>query len=162
MSYKMKYHVEKSALYKKDPTKVKLVAAAGSALHKNDTKKVRLSKSQYKEDGLTDYAKEHATIKPANFWRKSEKAVISVPKKDFYSPESKLINSPTTLYGPDKKETSSWDDAVKYSGTAPSAHAQRKENLTEKLPSRENIKVAATLGGAAAIWRKMSGGKWII
>ena len=127
-----------------------------SALHKNDTKKVRLSKSQYEEDGLTDYAKEHATIKPANFWRKSEKAVISVPKEDFYSSKSKLINTPTTFYDADKKETSSWDDAVRYSGAAPSAHHQRKSNI------KETIKVGATLAGSAAIWRKMSGGKWII
>lgn len=136
--------------------KSQMEADKKSALHKNDTKKVRLSKSQYREDGLTDYAKSHATIKPANFWRNSEKAVISVPKEDFYSPKSKLINTPTTFYGSDKKETSSWDDAVRYSGAAPSAHYQRKEN------TKENIKLGATLGGAAAIWRKMSGGKWII
>lgn len=127
-----------------------------SALYYKDTKKVRLSKSQYEKDGLTEYAKEHGTIKPANFWRKSEKAVINVPKKDFYSSESKLINTPTTFYGADKKETSSWDDAVRYSGAAPSAHHQRKEN------TKENIKLGASLVGSAAIWRKMSGGKWII
>ena len=136
-----------------------------SALHKNDTKKVRLSKSQYKEDGLTSYAKEHATIKPANFWRKSEKAVISVPKEDFYSSKSKLINTPTTFYNPtDGRETTSIDVAyswnskkrVPYDGGAPSAHHQRKQNI------KENIKLGATLAGSAAIWRKMSGGKWII
>jgi hypothetical protein len=137
-----------------DPMNTPL-AMHGPLHKKGKGKRIGIHGYDYKEYGLSDYAKEHVhKVKPANFFRSQEKTIVKVPKSELHSTKSKLTNEPTKNWAPSTnykdhkenkgfKEVDSYDEATHYTGGAPTAGELRKSNIKEKV----NLGLTGLAGG---------------